>query len=1317
MLNNAKALINFHNVKNVTIDGSLNGTGNGRYLHFISGHSDTELTLPALDVLECSGLKIKNSIFESNGTFFNGESVGIQCEYTDTIEITGNLFKNIESSTTAAVGLPNSSLSITINKKGTVFIRKNEFTNFGKSGILFLHDPYYISGNLYIDSNHLYYNSSIQPVNERTAIDIQVLAKTVIKNNFIGGSAPYCAGKPWQFNLMPTSSDPTFKAIAVLASNDSATSIQNNTIQNIRLLNQGYNFIGIYGARGSIDMGNEKGNMIGSLSFDSSIVSLNNATGIYGNIAVYTNEDPSMRVENNVIAGMVASYIDGINFETRTASIKNNRIQNLTSTAFGLKGMKIWLGKGVIEGNLITHLVVHPVVPQWMFGMDVYATGALPNEVIIARNKISDLRSDWNDSFAPEWIIGLRTDNGQYNIQNNQISLTNGPSPGHVNITGILMQGQSGNVFRTKVLYNTVRIGGITTLDENSYALQLTGGGPMGLFRNNLLYNDRTGGAGKHLAFGDLSNPNPPLWFSGTGNNNLYVVADTAFLNEYRTSGIINLGQWRSLAKSDTASYAVNVTDVPVDSLFISPATDNLNIKTTSSKSWYVNGKALPIETISGDFDTREGVRSTTISTGATDIGADEFDTNSAPPLMAISGSHSPGGTENFIVNGRIIASITWGSAGTLPVLGNTRFYSGVWPNDTTNNNTSHFARFMNAYWNIPATGGNNYSYSITFHYDSSMLGKVTDATSMVINKKQSGVNGSWVVIEPTIVNTALMTITINNQTSFSEFTATDRDATLNSGASLPDLLVTNAGSNVTSAVTGSTITASFIEFNQGSADATPNKILFYLSADNTLTPGLNGDTLLGEYSLVVTIKKNTGTGLLTKNLIIPCNVSAGNYNLIFVADGTNMIPELNENNNLSSIPITISVTPGISPVITSTPAVIVCTPQTITLTANSPGCTTCNYSWNTGTNGKTITVNSSGTYTVTATNTNFCWQSSTSQQVTVNTTPHVNLSVSDDQVCLGDQINFTASGATTYNWSGQGLNAASGSVVAATPTAAGTFMYTVTGSSNGCSDTITRSVTVTDKPTVSIIQNDTSICTGSSIQLTANGASMYQWSPSAGLNVTNQAMVTASPVATTTYMVTGSNAQGCTATDNITLGVLPNVLPTVSINYTGCPSNTVNFTATAVNGGSNPAYQWLVNNVASGTGATFTLNNAVNNTVVSVVLTSTEICANPVTATATVTVNCVITALPDIDGLESYSIAPNPSRGVFEMRMKFSQLKKVSARVTDLNGRVVYELAPFNINGLGSKQIDISHLSSGIYFMRVMVGKQSFTEKLIKTN
>jgi hypothetical protein len=129
--------------------------------------------------------------------------------------------------------------------------------------------------------------------------------------------------------------------------------------------------------------------------------------------------------------------------------------------------------------------------------------------------------------------------------------------------------------------------------------------------------------------------------------------------------------------------------------------------------------------------------------------------------------------------NGRITSIINWGNTGTLPTLGDARWYSGVWPNDTTNNGTTPHARFMSGYFDIPATGGSGYTYGLTLFYDSSMLGKVTNESFMVINKRQHNVPGSWTTVTPSSVNVNAKSITINNQASFSEFTATDAAATL----------------------------------------------------------------------------------------------------------------------------------------------------------------------------------------------------------------------------------------------------------------------------------------------------------------------------------------------------------------------------------------------------------------------------------------------------------------------------------------------------------------------------------------------------------
>ena len=1320
--NISKPLITFQNVRNITLDGSVNGSG--RYLHFISGHTNRTFTLPALSVYGGGkGLVIRNSIFESNGTTNNGESVNFYGNDLDTLLIENNLFKNIESSTNATVGLPNTGLVLSVFKSQRIIIRKNEFTNFGQAGLLINQSIFNPSGEILVDSNHCYFNSSIEPINGRTCLDIETNIKSTITNNFIGGSQPYCGGNPWTYNLQATSSS-GFTGILVSGPLYIPSSVQNNTIQNIRILNWGTNFSGIHASGGSVNIGTEQPNLIGSLAGDSSIVNKYNIKGISAYIAIYSNDTPYVRIENNIVAGMTAPYLEGINLETRRGAVKNNLVQNLhasgTTLAIpGFKGIRVWLENGVIEGNRVLNLVATQVTdPGWVYGMDLATTGPVSNRILISRNKISGLQSYWNGPFAGgQSIIGLRHQFGQYTLQNNEINITNGSLTNPVDIKGILMEGSTASVFQSKIYYNTIRIGGSSTSNANTYAVLFTGGSPVQFFRNNLLYNERTGGTGKHLAIADLSLlSNPLVFIPRSGNNNLYIVSDTNYVNEYHTTGVVNIRQWRNLTQSDTASYAARVADVPVDSLFVSPTTGDLNINTASPKSWYVNGKGLPVDAISGDYDTPAGERSTSIAGGATDIGADEFNTNTAPPILIVSGNRIPGGTENFIVNGRVIASITWGNTGTLPTLGQPLFYSGVWPNDTTNNGTVHFARFMNAFWSIPATGGSNYSYSITFNYDSSMLGKVINAAAMVVNKRQTGINGSWQIIQPTIVNTTLKTITINNQTSFSEFTATDANATLQTGVAAPDLIITNAGlSGIAS--TGSTVTANFAEFNQGTATATANKVQFYLSADNNLTPGVNGDILIGEYQVTSSLNSNTGTGLLNKQLVIPCNLLPGIYSMFFVADGAGIIQELDENNNnaILSVPITVGLTQPATPVITASPGSTVCSPQTVTLTANSAGCTGCTYNWSTGATGNSIMVNTSGTYTVTATNA--CGQSTSSQLITVNTTPAVNLSSSSTSVCLGTPVTLTASGATTYSWTGNGLNTNSGSVAIATPNVAATYQYSVIGTSNGCSDTLTMYVTILPLPTVTIAQNDTSICNGASVQLSASGATTYQWSPSTGLNATNLSTVIATPVATTTYKVTGSNAAGCLASDSVRVALLSTVAPSIVVTYSGCPSNTLNFIATSTNGGSNPQYQWSVNNVAAGTGPNYLLNNASNNTKVRCTLTSNASCAIPQTISDSITVNCITTAVPTIDGLEDYHVSPNPTSDRIFVFLKLNQIKKVSFALFDMRGIKLFESTPAPISGAYTKEINLFAYSSGIYYIKVTINNKSVINKIFKTN
>jgi large repetitive protein len=81
--------------------------------------------------------------------------------------------------------------------------------------------------------------------------------------------------------------------------------------------------------------------------------------------------------------------------------------------------------------------------------------------------------------------------------------------------------------------------------------------------------------------------------------------------------------------------------------------------------------------------------------------------------------------------------------------------------------------------------------------------------------------------------------------------------------------------------------------------------------------------------------------------------------------------------------------------------------------------------------------------------------------------------------------------------------------------------------------------VTVNPYPTVTAAPA-TSCFSTAAVALTAAGASTYAWSPAAGLSATTGTTTNASPAQSTTYMVTGTDVNGCTATAMVQVDKMP---------------------------------------------------------------------------------------------------------------------------------------------------------------------------------
>ena len=85
-----------------------------------------------------------------------------------------------------------------------------------------------------------------------------------------------------------------------------------------------------------------------------------------------------------------------------------------------------------------------------------------------------------------------------------------------------------------------------------------------------------------------------------------------------------------------------------------------------------------------------------------------------------------------------------------------------------------------------------------------------------------------------------------------------------------------------------------------------------------------------------------------------------------------------------------------------------------------------------------------------------------------------------------------------------------------------------------------------------------------------------------------------------------------------VSSSVVPAVTISASPSLTVCTNGSVTFTATPINGGSSPQYQWVSNgNNAGSNSATYTVTSPANGQVVYCVLTSNASCASPATATS----------------------------------------------------------------------------------------------------
>jgi large repetitive protein len=233
----------------------------------------------------------------------------------------------------------------------------------------------------------------------------------------------------------------------------------------------------------------------------------------------------------------------------------------------------------------------------------------------------------------------------------------------------------------------------------------------------------------------------------------------------------------------------------------------------------------------------------------------------------------------------------------------------------------------------------------------------------------------------------------------------------------------------------------------------------------------------------------------------------------------------------------------------------------TATILPGGGSSSTRTYAWSNGTTVTTsatthsITSLPAGTYTVTVTNPSGC---STVKSVVVGTVPPPTASAGSDATtdCATPSATLSATGGVSYIWS----NGATTAATTVTPTVTTTYTVTVTGT-NGCTATDAVIVTVDQVSPIASAGADVTVnCATPSATITATGGVSYVWSNGATTASTN-----VTPLVTTTYTVTATGTNGCTASDQVVVSV-NNTPPVVVVSpnpaVLNCLSSTITLTA-----------------------------------------------------------------------------------------------------------------------------------------------------------
>jgi len=317
-----------------------------------------------------------------------------------------------------------------------------------------------------------------------------------------------------------------------------------------------------------------------------------------------------------------------------------------------------------------------------------------------------------------------------------------------------------------------------------------------------------------------------------------------------------------------------------------------------------------------------------------------------------------------------------------------------------------------------------------------------------------------------------------------------------------------------------------------------------------------------GQATFVVVVSSGLNDSIVTK----PDTICSGQVDTLIVAGTPGTSYSWNTGATTDTIKVSPTVTTTYSVTVgggtcatnrTATVIVLSATSPSLTLSRDTlcPGDTAMlrvsggsSYTWSTGATTTSIIVGPAKTTTYSVIVHSKCRADTTLTKVLrIVNYPNPQI-VGLDTICAGNTDLLIAKGGikiTKYSWS---TGATTDSI---TVSPAITTVYKLTESNGGCSASVQKKVTVISNTAPSISPHSDSICTGTSVPLSATGGGTYLWS-----TTETTSSITVSPINTTTYSVTVHSQCRPDTTMSVVISVFTVPVPTITAPDTICSGN-----------------------------------------------------------------------------------------------------------------------------------------------------------------